>query len=200
MSRLCTPVIGEYDSTSREAIEWQLDGINSCGFDYLVIELPPSNDWSFEVCRQAIDLCFEIADERNLGLGITFLLDATFSADRSGLANAVADQLQLIRDLQWDRRMPSRGGKAVVYVFAPYPDQADALKSRFGDSYDLRFPATFPHWGLLETSFNEPDLEPYIRNALETRVTPQRTWFLPVLVSNATTADFERCCLSDPWL
>lgn len=170
MSRLCTPAIGLYDSSSSEAIEWQLDGIGSCGFDYLVIELPPINDWSFEVCRKAIDLCFTIADQRNLELGITFLLDATFSADRSGLINAVVDQLKLIRDLKWDRRMPSRGSNALVYVFAPYPDQADALSSRFGGSYDLRFPATFPHWGLLDKSFNEPDLEPYIKNALQTGV------------------------------
>lgn len=168
LPRLCTPQIGEYDSTSREAIKWQLEGIALIGIDYLVVELPPIGDWSFEVCQKAINLCFEVADELGLELQITFLLDATFISDRSNFVEVIGEQLKLISSFSWDRRMPKGcDHSSLIYVFAPYPYHAESLKSRYESFYDIRFPATFPHWGILEKSFNEPDLYPYIKKAVE---------------------------------
>jgi hypothetical protein len=167
-TKLCMPVIGEYKSDDEVVIRWQLAEIERSSIDYIIFELPPISDWCFSICDRAISKAIHLISEENLRIKFTFLLDATFSV---GQSNFIYEVLQLIDHINargwFDGIIQSAENKKLLYIFAPYPWNAQNLKQKLYSQYTIYYPATFPHWNFEVLSFNEPSLKAYTTDAFK---------------------------------
>lgn len=68
-----TPQIGYYDSSDPLAVRWQVDQMARLGIDYVIFEMVPVSDHSFDQCIKHAELSIPLLQAA--GIGYTFLFD-----------------------------------------------------------------------------------------------------------------------------
>jgi hypothetical protein len=158
-----TPLIGEYDSRRASVVNWQMQQIERCGFDYVVFEFVPLEDWCFPVIAEAIGTAIE--DLKKRGLKWTFLLDATFHPEHLNAGPQLMDMLNFIKKQDWIDGLPNgMNGKPLIFAFSPYPAEAEAVKAAWTE-FEVRFPAYLIHWGKYDDALNLPFYLKYTEEA-----------------------------------
>ncbi len=142
------PIIGEYDSRDPEVIRWQADLIASCGFDYVIFEVVPLDDWCFDCCAEAIDRMIPELADRNVGW--SFLIDAAAPPSGPARAQRILSVPDYMRDRGWEEgSLETSTGCRRMFAYAPLPGEAEMILKASG-SYDWRFPIWLPHWGMVD--------------------------------------------------
>jgi hypothetical protein len=158
--RTCTPSIGEYDSRDPAVLNWQLDNIAAAGIDYIIFEIVPQHDWGFPTMAETIERA--LPELRRRGLGWSFLID--FKVGPPGHMN-FADAMQCISGLEawgWTQDMVTGPtGKPLLFLFAPLEEEAREASRQWADTFDLRYPIWFPHWGHVDEAFFNYQTNPY---------------------------------------
>lgn len=151
--RICTPTLGEYDSTDPAVVKEHMDLIADCGFDYVIFELVPTTDWCFQTVDRGIDLAIPYLREK--GMKWSFLLDAFVVSDHDQETEAVDALVRHLEAKGWDDRLV-RGDTSLplLFVFFPYPEHGDRIQARHGSTYEIRFPAYMPHWGKIDDVYD----------------------------------------------
>lgn len=147
--RVCTSTLGEYDSTDPEIVIRHMDLIISCGFDYVIFELVPVDDWCFETVDKSIEIA--IQHLRSKGIKWSFLMDAFVVADHEKEAESMSALVRHIEARGWSEGLVvGKSGLPLLFVFFPVPSHAARIQACHGTDYELRFPAYFPNWGKID--------------------------------------------------
>lgn len=190
--RYRSPLAGEYESDDPVILAWQLDQIKRCGFDYVVFEFLPLDDWSARRTLSTIRQAIPMLQERNLSW--SFLLDADLFADRENALEPLVKMIHHIEAQGWQKGLTEGPeGKPMLLVFKPLPEIARKLLERCGDRYELYFMIQFRHWDVPEKDMLvEADL-PFLADlyaegrSVESELLPRRFigfWQPPGTVKN----------------
>jgi hypothetical protein len=126
-----------------------MDMIIGCGFDYIIFELVPVNDWCFATVDQSIDIA--IGHLRSKGIRWSFLMDAFVVADHEKESEEMSELVHHMESRGWtDGLIEGKSGRPLLFVFFPVPVHAARILASHGSDYELRFPAYFPNWGELD--------------------------------------------------
>lgn len=163
-----SPLIGEYDSDDPAVLAWQFDQIKQCGFDYVVFELLPLDNWCARRTLDTIARAIPLLQARNLAW--SFLLDADVLADAEK-QNALEPLTALVEYLEaqdWqDGLVAGPTDKPLLLVFKPLPTVAGGLLQRYGDRYDLYFAVQFTHWDIPDPTMLVEADRPFLLAAYE---------------------------------
>lgn len=160
-----TPLIGKYDSADPFVIQWQIDLIKWCGFDYVVFEMVPMKDWGFDRQTKAVDTAVRYLE--SVGLRWTFLPDCRVVPSDRDVFEEISALIRFIQTRDWQEGLVTGPtGKPLVLVYRPLPDCARALRLRFPE-YELRFPVWFPHWGVPDSDLTHERYAPFVAAANE---------------------------------
>jgi hypothetical protein len=199
--RKYTPLIGEYDSTDPNIIEWQLDLIKSCGIDYVIFELIPQYDWCFETVSKSIEIAIEKL--REMGMKWSFLIDTKICppdtiADPKSELNGTTHLIDYMLYREWfDGIIEGTNNKPLLFIFSPVPPDTELIQKKF-TNYEFRFPAYFPHWGNVDGSLNLSILNPFTQEPKKKKLTLHE-YLLPLNYisfweSNKESSDFNGFC------
>ena len=139
-----TPLIGRYDSADPHVIRWQLDLIEWCGFDYIIIEAIPDSDWSSSHAVRATQTVIEQCRPRRLQW--SFLLDAAVHSRNDGTARftQAAKMVDSVEQLfPIDGMVKGPDGKPLHFVFGLTPEHATRMAA-LHPAYDFRFAVCTP--------------------------------------------------------
>jgi hypothetical protein len=163
------PLKGLYDSRDPEVVSWQMELIARTGFDYVIFEFVPLNDWNFGPCVEATEQAIKWL--KMLGMKWSFLADIAVlpRSDQRAL-----DAEAMVRDIEqrgWtDGLITGASGKPLLMGYAPLPDEAAHVCRTF-PSYEWRFPIWLPHWNVPDEDFEPPVHDPFAVDARARSVT-----------------------------
>ncbi len=163
------PLRGLYDSRDPEILTWQVDLIESCGFDYVVFEFVPLNDWNFEPCVTAIEGTLSRLRQRNMRWA--FLVDGAVNPPSDRRIHDIEAMIRSIENRGWtDALIKGESGKPLWLSYAPLPDEAAYLRQKF-DAYEWRFPVWLPHWNEPDEQFLLPEFRDFGTEASAAKIT-----------------------------
>jgi hypothetical protein len=149
------PQVGYYDSTDPLSVKWQVELIARSGIDYVIFEMPPPSDHSFEHCmehaRQSIALL------EGTGVGFTFLVDLFVFEPGVDRVATYADSFAELKRRGWlDRvvNLPGRG--PTVFTFAADPGELAALDAVTPPGIKVYATTWSPIWGVPRREDFEP--------------------------------------------
>jgi hypothetical protein len=153
------PLIGEYDSRDPDVIQWQAEVIAGCGFDYVIFEVVPVDDWCFGCCAESINRMIPELAARNVGW--SFLIDAFPPPNGEKRVRKIRQVLDYICTRGWeDGSLETPTGKRHMFTYAPRPNEAEMLLETT-ECYEWRFPIWLPHWGTVDEHFAVSVHHPY---------------------------------------
>ena len=163
------PLKGLYDSRDPEILTWQIDLIQWCGFDYVVFEFVPLNDWNFEHCAIAIEKAISCLRDRDMKWA--FMVDGAVLPPSDRRIHDIEAMIRYIENREWgDTLISSKSGKPFWLSYAPLPHEAAYLQREF-DAYEWRFPVWVPHWGEPDEQFALPAFRDFGAEALANNLT-----------------------------
>ncbi len=121
-----TPQVGYYSSTDLNLIEWQVSQIARMGVDFVIFEMVPTEDHSFETIIAYVRKALPLLQEK--GIGFTFLIDFWVFATKTDPLSTYSDLIsylkhhRLLDDLYVN---PSLG--KTLFLFCPYPDLMNSI-------------------------------------------------------------------------
>ncbi|MEE9615118.1 MAG: hypothetical protein V3W31_09285, partial [Thermodesulfobacteriota bacterium] len=100
-----TPYIGEYDSADPKTTEWQMELIKESGIDYVIFDLVPTTDWTFETMQASVENA--IKELKKLGLSWSFLIDTHVGPpnvlrEKQSKLGAMGELIRYIESRGWD--------------------------------------------------------------------------------------------------
>ncbi len=163
------PLRGFYDSKDPEIVKWQINLIHWCGFDYVIFEFVPVNDWNFGHCVMAIEEAIRPLRDRNMQWA--FMIDCGVIPFSDNRIRDIEAMIRYIEDRRWtDALVRSGSGKPLWLLFSPLPDEAVYIQREF-DAYEWRFPVWLPHWVEPDDRFALPAFRDFVAEALENNLT-----------------------------
>lgn len=143
LPRYHTSLLGEYDSTDISVLNWQTDIIKDCGFDYIIIEVTPINDWGFNTCEQTIKNLLPILNKKKIGY--SFLIDP--AGKEFEHFDNVKKTIQYIEKMQWDKDLIYNTNLPVLFVYAPTKDTMQKINVEYKNIYEVIYPIYLENWG-----------------------------------------------------
>ena len=155
------PLIGEYESSSACAIDWQVQNIRKASLDFLVIEVISPSDWCAPICYSTIDRLLGKLTEN--GISYTFLIDNkvgpanTLVPSRTWRYDEYIEIMEMIKRRWGLSEIFGDGGRGILFAFSPEFGEAAFLKKNYPE-YKWLFPIYLPHWANLLDDWHKEQL------------------------------------------